>query len=65
VQNVSSTNGLVPKQHVLAAPRLYVTKALIVLPAVSADQLLEGAGLPEISSDTGLTHMSYFATSCL
>ena len=65
MQSVSLTDGLVPKKHVLAAQRLYVSNTMIVLPAVPAYQLLEGAGQADISSDAGLTHMSYFATSCL
>ena len=65
MQNVSLTNELVPKKHVLAALRLYVTKTLIGLPAIPADQLLKGAGQADISSDAGLTHVSYFAFSCL
>ncbi len=53
------------KKHVLAAQRLYVTKTLIALPAVLADQLLEGAGQADNSPHTGLIYKSTFATSCL
>jgi len=45
---------------VSAAQRLYATKKLMVLPAVPADQLLEGAGQADNSSDIGLTYMSLF-----
>ena len=65
MQDVSLTSEMVSKNDVLAAQRLYVTRILIRLPAVPADQLLEGAGQAEVSPDTGLTYMSFCATSCL